>query len=84
MKKNNSAVFSLEENGMAKLVLEVQNRNTDISSDDRLVKQEENEDTPKVGLKATNATLHNILFIVICLVNSFLNIKSYNPSMYIA
>lgn len=48
MKKNNSAVFSLEENGMAKLVLEVQNRNTDISSDDRLVKQEENEDTPKV------------------------------------
>lgn len=49
MKKGSSNVFSSEQNGLAKLVLEVQNRQTSLeSADDSIIKQEENEDTPKV------------------------------------
>ncbi|XP_063418686.1 uncharacterized protein LOC134701461 [Mytilus trossulus] len=55
MKKGSSNVFSSEQNGLAKLVLEVQNRQTSLeSADDSIIKQEENEDTPKVHVNHNN------------------------------
>jgi hypothetical protein len=56
MLKKNSSIFSTEGNGMAKLVMEIQSRQTDMElAEDPVIKQVENEDTPKVHVGHENS-----------------------------
>lgn len=58
MSKKNSNTFSTEENGMAKLVMEIQSRQTDLEVvEDHVIKQVENEDTPKINVGHENCLL---------------------------
>ena len=62
MLKKNSSIFSTEGNGMAKLVMEIQSRQTDVElAEDPVIKQVENEDTPKVHVGHENCLLRHFM-----------------------